>query len=141
MLTGHSLVKGLGDVFRIGYDYGSARCRSAAPNMQSAGERPCVIDTFLTTELAAERVLGPVDLEGSIQVNRFGLVPKGHVPDQWRLIVDLSFQEKTASMMVLIRSCVGFDTHQWMSPVRRYWSWAKVRCWRSLMCLVPFGQC
>ena len=50
--------------------------------MQSAGERPGVIDTFLTAELAAGRVLGPVDpgLEWSIQVNRFGLVPKGHVP-------------------------------------------------------------
>ena len=87
------LVKGLRDGFRIGYDYVSARCRSAASNMQSAGERPGVIDTFLTAELAARRVLGPVDpgLEGSIQVNRFGLVPKGHVPDQWRLIVDLFF--------------------------------------------------
>ena len=31
------LVKGLGDGFRIGYDYVSARCRSAASNMQSAG--------------------------------------------------------------------------------------------------------
>ena len=83
---------GLRDGFRIGYDYGSARCRSATSNMQSAGKRPCVIDTFLTAELAAGRILGSVDpgLKGSVQVNRFGLVPKGHVPDQWRLIVDLS---------------------------------------------------
>ena len=87
------LVRGLRDGFRIGFGYGSARCRSAVSNMQSAGERPSMIDTFLATELAAERVLGPVDpgLAGSIQVNRFGLVPKGHEPDKWRLIVDLSF--------------------------------------------------
>ena len=52
-----------------------------------------MIDTFLATELATERALGPVDpgLAGSIQVNRFGLVPKGHELDKWRLIVDLSF--------------------------------------------------
>ena len=87
------LVRGLRDGFHIGFSYGSVRCRSAVSNMQSAGERPSVIDTFLATELAAERVLGPVDpgLAGSIQVNRFGLVPKGHEPDNWRLIVDLSF--------------------------------------------------
>ena len=48
------LVKGLRDSFHIGYNYGSARCRSAASNRQSAGERPCVIDTFLTAELAPE---------------------------------------------------------------------------------------
>ena len=62
-------------------------------NMQSAGERPSMSDTFLATELAAERVLGPVDpgLAGSIQVNCFGLVPKGNEPDKWRLIVDPSF--------------------------------------------------
>jgi len=38
-------------------------------------------------------VLGPTCslCMGFIQVNQFGLVPKGHVTDQWRLIVDLSF--------------------------------------------------
>ena len=40
------LVRGLRDGFRIGFGYGSARCRSAVSNMQSAGERPSVIDTF-----------------------------------------------------------------------------------------------
>ena len=62
------LVRGLRDGFRIGFGYGSVRCRSAVSNMQSAGERPSVIDTFLAIELAVERVLGPVDpgLAGSI---------------------------------------------------------------------------
>ena len=86
------LMRGLRDSFRIGFGYGSTRCRSAVSNMQSAGERPSMIDTFLATKLAVERVLGLVDpgLAGSIQVNRFGLV-KGQEPDKWRLIVDLSF--------------------------------------------------
>ena len=38
-------------------------------------------------------MLGPVDpgLAGSIQVNRFGLVPRGHESDKWRLIIYISF--------------------------------------------------
>ena len=59
-------------------------------NMQSAEIRPEVISSFLASELAAGRVFGPVgpDVVPLVQVNRLGLVPKGH---QLRLIVDLSF--------------------------------------------------
>ena len=48
--------------------------------MQSARERPSVIDAFIATELATGRVLGPIDQvkSESIYVNSFGLVPKGH---------------------------------------------------------------
>ncbi len=31
------------------------------------------------------------DTARCVQVNRFSLVPKGHQPGKWRLIVDLSF--------------------------------------------------
>ncbi len=67
-------------------------CRSAVTNMQSATVRPEVISSFLEAELHAGRVFGPVDLEfaNTVQVNRFSLVPKGHQPGKWRLIVDLS---------------------------------------------------
>ena len=38
-------------------------------------------------------MIGPIEPEvaPSVQVNRFGLVPKGHQPRKWQLIVDLSF--------------------------------------------------
>ena len=87
------IVEGLRQGFRIGYSYGSAKCVSAVSNMSSASERPSVIDEFIATELAAGRILGPVDPSQAnlIHVNRFGLVPKGHASGKWRLIVDLSF--------------------------------------------------
>ncbi len=61
--------------------------------MQSADVRPEVIRNFLASELAAGRVLGPLgpDVVEQVQVNRFGLVLKGHQSGKWRLIVDLSF--------------------------------------------------
>ncbi len=87
------LVEGLRHGFRIGYSYGSAKCLSAVSNMSSTSERPSVIDEFIDTEVAAGRILGPVDPSHAklIHVNRFGLVPKGHASGKWRLIVDLSF--------------------------------------------------
>ncbi len=87
------LVRGLQEGFRIGFRHGSASCHSASTNMQSADVHPVVISNFLRSEVAAGRVLGPVepDVAAQVQVNRFGLVPKGHQPGKWRLIVDLSF--------------------------------------------------
>ena len=87
------LVEGLRDGFRIGFRHGEVACRSASSNMQSANAHPEVVSDFLSSELRAGRVYGPVgpDLVPSVHVNRFGLVPKGHGTGQWRLIVDLSF--------------------------------------------------
>ncbi len=61
--------------------------------MQSADMMPEVIRDFLASELVAGRVLGPLgpDAVEQVQVNRFGLVPKGHQLGKWRLIVNLSF--------------------------------------------------
>ena len=63
--------------------------------MQSAEVHPDVISGFLSSNLRAGWVLGPIEPEvaASVQVNRFGLVPKGHQPGKWRLIVDLSFPQ------------------------------------------------
>ncbi len=86
------LLQGMRDGFRIGFCYGMSTCSSARTNMQSATVYPDVISSFLEAELLAGRVYGPLDPEFSftVQVNRFGLVPKGYHPGKWRLIVDLS---------------------------------------------------
>ncbi len=53
---------------------------------------PDVISSFLEAELLAGRVYGLLDpvFSFTVQVNMFGLVPKGHHPGKWRLILDLS---------------------------------------------------
>ena len=73
------LVQSLREGFRIGFRHGLLTCRSAAANMQSVEICSEVISGFLASELAAERVFGPVG-PALVQVNRSGLVPKGHQP-------------------------------------------------------------
>ena len=60
--------------------------------MQSAREHPQIID-YLRNETAQGRILGPYSpgtIPG-IHTNRFGVIPKKHLPNKWRLITDLSF--------------------------------------------------
>ncbi len=85
------LVDGPRSGFRIGFSHDFATCVSAVSNMSSAAEKPSVIDEFMTTELAAGRILGQVEPDSfhSIHINRFKM--KGHTPGKWRLIVDISF--------------------------------------------------
>ena len=63
-------------------------------NMQSARDHPEVVSQYLAEEVAAGRVLGPLPDEmgsgSSWHVSRFGVIPKPHKPNKWRLIVDLS---------------------------------------------------
>ena len=85
---------GLQHGFRVGFDH-SGRLRPARRNMPSAEQHPEVIDRYLEAELTAGRILGPFS-PGSIligQINRLGVVPKGHTSGKWRLITDLSFPE------------------------------------------------
>ena len=60
--------------------------------MPSALSNPAVIDEYLTKELEAGRIIGPVDpTRCTAHVSRFGVIPKGSTPGAWRLITDLSF--------------------------------------------------
>ena len=88
------VMDGLQHGFRVGFDH-SGRLRPAHRNMPSAEQHPEVIDRYLEAELTAGRILGPFS-PGSIligQINRLGVVPKGHTSGKWRLITDLSFPE------------------------------------------------
>ena len=79
--------------FRIGFNR-SSQLKSATTNMQSAFEHPEVISQYLQKERSLGRLLGP--FEGTsdlppVQINRFGVIPKGHNMGKWHLITDLSF--------------------------------------------------
>lgn len=88
------LLKGLREGFRIGFDYRTSSCRSAKRNMLSAIQNPQVVDEYLEAERAKGRIMGPVDpASHMLQVNRFGVIPKGKDSGKWRLIVDLSYPE------------------------------------------------
>ena len=88
------LLSGMREGFRVGYKYHESSCRSAKSNMRSAGENPEVVDRYLATECGLGRVVGPVSSTElgrlPLHVSRFGVIPKGHQPGKWRLIVDLS---------------------------------------------------
>jgi len=86
------IVKGIEHGFRIGFDYQNCHCVSAKSNMLSASQHPQPIETYISKELAAGRIIGPLpaSVEG-VHVSRFGIIPKPHQPGKWRLITDLSF--------------------------------------------------
>ena len=61
--------------------------------MVSAREHPDIITKYLQEEGQKGRVIGPIETSqaGKIkQISRVGVIPKGHTPGKWRLIVDLS---------------------------------------------------
>ena len=85
------IVAGIKQGFRIGFNYESHRCNSAKSNMFSAVQHPQPIEAYISKEVAAGQIIGPipVDVEG-IHVSRFGIIPKPHQQGKWRLITDLS---------------------------------------------------
>ena len=54
---------------------------------------PEVVDAYLSKEVSLNRVEGPFN-KSQIphgQISRFGVIPKGHSQDSWRLIIYLSY--------------------------------------------------
>jgi hypothetical protein len=89
------IVAGIRDGFRIGFNR-TQLLRSAPRNMFSAREHPEVIQAYLEKERSMGRLLSPFAPESlsmlpPLQVNRFGVIPKGHNTGKWRLITDLSY--------------------------------------------------
>ena len=58
-------------------------------NHPSASANSSVVDSYIATEVALGRLLGPVSQVG-IHSSPIGLVPKARQHDKWRMIVDLS---------------------------------------------------
>ncbi len=87
------IINGTTNGFRIGFQR-EAPLRQAQINMGSALLHPEVVTAYLGKELALGRMLGPFspgDPLPPLQVNRFGVIPKGQNTGKWRLITDLSY--------------------------------------------------
>jgi len=60
--------------------------------MESAYSHSAIVDDYLKTEMSLTQVVGPPpNIVQHEQISRFGVIPKRHQPDKWRLIVDLSY--------------------------------------------------
>ena len=88
----HFFLQGITTGFRIGYSLQPAALKSARRNMSSAYDHAPVVSNYLEAELAEGRVVGPFPpaMVPSAHISRFGVIPKSHQPNKWRLIVDLS---------------------------------------------------
>lgn len=88
------VVQGIRDGFKISFDYTNHRTKRAGQNMQSALERPGVVQDYLRKECCEGRIIGPLPLSSfpQAQVSCFGVIPKG-TSGKWRLILDLSSPE------------------------------------------------
>ena len=63
--------------------------------MKSAKENPLVIDEYLVKECSLGRILGPLNpsILSGVHISRFGVIPKKHAQNEWRMILDLSSPE------------------------------------------------
>ena len=83
------ILAGIHQGFRLGFQHQSSSLLPAKANMHSARSNPIVVSDYLEKEVATGQVLAQV--EGPIQISRFGVIPKSGSPNKWRLIVDLSY--------------------------------------------------
>ena len=85
-------IAGLTDGFQIGYKEQPKPLRSAKRNLSCALQHPDTVQKYLTEEIACGHVAGPFpsSLAPLAHISRFGVIPKNHQPNKWRLIVDLS---------------------------------------------------
>ena len=88
------VLSGLQDGFRIGVRE-VHHLQSAKRNMHSASQNPQVINDYLEEEREAGNILSPFCPSSfpNLHLNRFGVIPKKHQPQKWRLITDLSFPD------------------------------------------------
>ena len=86
-------MRGITDGFQVGYnDHRSKGLRSSRKNIDGAIQHPEVVDEYLAQEMTFNRLVGPFVKAQlpSIQISRFGVIPKSHQMGKRRLIVDLS---------------------------------------------------
>ena len=65
----------------------------AVSNCPSAEAHPQVVADYIRKEVTLGRFIGPFTPErvpAGTHLSKFGVIPKGHIPGKWRLIMDLS---------------------------------------------------
>ena len=83
---------GLKHSFRIGFSHSWYALKSASMNIVYATRQPSVIDNYLQTEIARDRIAGPFPTSPYLHISRFGVIPKNNQLGKWQLILDLSSQ-------------------------------------------------
>ena len=92
-----TIVRGVAEGFRIGYDRRRVRLEEQGKNMQSAEVQEEIVEAYIQAELSEDRAL----LVGSckeahelgIHCSPFGVIPKKNRPGKYRLILNLSAPE------------------------------------------------
>ena len=94
----HFFLQGISSGFRVGFSPHLSVPKSSKRNLISAQSHEKIIDDYLAEEMLAGRVAGPFtrDTVPHAQINRFGVIPKSHQPNKWRLVVDLSHPRDTS---------------------------------------------
>ena len=89
----HFFLRGIANGFHIGFSYDTCTVQPAARNLQCAYDHPQVVEDYLHSEVTSSRVAGPFCQAAitGIHISRFGVIPKNHHQDKWRMIVDLSY--------------------------------------------------
>ena len=83
---------GVSNGFKVGFSNVSVNLKSARTNLHSVSLHPEVVDEYIQNELSLGRISGPYPLSQcpEVHTSRFGVIPKNHQPNKWRLIIDLS---------------------------------------------------
>ena len=82
-------ISGITEGFRIGFKEQSTPLKSAKQNLCCALEHPETVENYLSEEISLGRVASPFQesLIPQAHISRFGVIPKHHQPNKWRLIV------------------------------------------------------
>ena len=91
--TAEFFISGILQGFRVGFNYSQGSLKLVTKNLECALQHKEVVDEYLQNELSHKRISGPFKKceVPRVQISRFGVIPKNHQPNKWRLIVDLSF--------------------------------------------------
>ena len=86
------LLRGIEKGFRIGFNYSQSKLRKNGSNLLSAVLNQEVVAAYMKEEVSKGQLAGPLPQEVATQVytSPIGVIPKGHTPGKWYLIVDLS---------------------------------------------------
>lgn len=85
-------ISGITQGFRLGFNNPLSSLKSARNNLDGALQHPAIVEEYIAEEITQHRVVGPFSKSAvpRAHISRFGVIPKRHTPNKWRLIVDLS---------------------------------------------------